>query len=461
VLWYALGALPGGVGATVATFLVFYYNQVLGVPGAQIGFALMVASVFDAVTDPIVGTLSDRTRSRWGRRHPYLLGASLPVALTFFALWTPPGFLGVQGLMAWLVAVLLINRLFSTFYAVPYLALGAELTRDYEERNRVATARTTLAAAGRALSGGLLLLVFLRPTEAYPDGQMNPAGYVQFAWSFGVVIVVALLLCAWHTRSAVPRLSTAPESGLPAGGLRSIFHELRLALRLRDFRAIFFCSISKHIGWGVSDALGLYMATYFWRVGTDGLFLWGLGFFGGIFAGLAFWRRFAVGREKKPLYVLGTVAYLCFFCLPYVFKVVGWWPAEESPLHFALYVLTTGFIAHFFQQAATVMGASMLGDVTDLDESAQGRRREGIIFGAESLGWKALVGIGTLIAGFTVDAVGLAPGAAPETVPLEVSNRLGLAQGGVMTFLMAVALLFIRRYDLGRARHEEVLRRLG
>jgi len=154
--------------------------------------------------------------------------------------------------------------------------------------------------------------------------------------------------------------------------------------------------------------------------------------------------------------VLGTVAYLAFFCLPYVFKVVGRWPDEDGPFHFALYVLTTGFLAHFFQQAATVMGSSMLGDVTDLDESVQGRRREGIIFGAESLGRKAMLGIGTLIAGFTVDAVGLTIGAAPEAVALEVSNRLGLAQGAVMTTLMVIALLFIRSYDLSRARHAEV-----
>lgn len=80
----------------------------------------------------------------------------------------------------------------------------------------------------------------------------------------------------------------------------------------------------------------------------------------------------------------------------------------------------------------------------------------GIILGAESLGRKAMLGIGTLIAGFTVDAVGLTIGAAPEAVALEVSNRLGLAQGAVMTTLMVIALLFIRSYDVSRARHAEV-----
>ena len=80
--WYASGAIPGGIGVLAWNYLVFYYNQVVGLPGSYIGVAALLASVFDALTDPAVGTISDRTRSRWGRRHPYLLFSALPSALT-------------------------------------------------------------------------------------------------------------------------------------------------------------------------------------------------------------------------------------------------------------------------------------------------------------------------------------------------------------------------------------------
>ncbi|MBW2314412.1 MAG: MFS transporter [Deltaproteobacteria bacterium] len=455
-LWYGLGSLPGGVGATTATFLVFYYNQVLGVPGAQIGFALLVASVFDAVTDPLAGVLSDATRSRLGRRHPYLFATAVPIAISFYALWAPPAGLGNDGLLAWLVALLLLGRLFGTFYSVPYLALGAEITKDYEERSSLTATRSIFSNVGRAASGGLLLLVFLRPTPEFENGQMNPEGYHHFAILFSGIALVALVASAWKTRHAIANLSVAARDAPAISALRGLVGEISSAIRLKAFRAFLLCSVSKHIGWGVSDALGLYMATYFWHVGTEGLFIWGVGMFSGLFLGFSFWRRHAVGREKKTIYILGTVLYLTFFCLPYVMKVAGLWPGQDSPLYFPLYVFVTGFLAHFFQAGTSIMGGSMLGDLTDLDELEQGRRREGVLFGAESFGWKALVGIGSLIAGFTVDLVGLEPGMAPEDVPVELSNLLGLAQGGVMTVLMVVALIFIRQYDLTRARHREV-----
>jgi GPH family glycoside/pentoside/hexuronide:cation symporter len=456
LLWYAVGSIPGGVGATVATFLVFYYNQVLGVPGAQIGTALLIASVFDAVTDPIAGALSDRTRSRWGRRHPYLFAMALPNALLFFALWAPPASLSTNALFTWLVGVLLVGRLVSTFYAVPYLGLGAELTKDYEERNAITAARALLFNVGRSASGGLLLLVFLRPTPEYPNGQLNPDGYVHFALLFSVVTLASLAASAWQTRGSIPNLSVPEPDASAVHPVRALIRDLSEALRLRSFRAFFFCSISQHIAWGVADALGLYMATYFWKVGTEGLFVWGIGMFTGLFAGLPFWRRYATGREKKRIYVGGLLAYLIFFCVPYLMKVLGFWPGEESPFDFALYVLTTGFLAHFAQAAGVVTGGSMLGDITDLDELRHGRRREGVIFGAESFGWKALVGIGSLIAGFTVDSVGLTPGMDPASISPALANRLGLAQGAVMTVFFIAALFAIRGFDLTRARHAEV-----
>ena len=115
--WYSLGAVPGGIGLSAGTFLVFYYNQVLGIPAATVGFAILAASIFDAVTDPIVGALSDRTRSSLGRRHPYMLASAIPLGLVFYAVWVPPSGLGADALVPWLVALLLLQRLLSTLYS--------------------------------------------------------------------------------------------------------------------------------------------------------------------------------------------------------------------------------------------------------------------------------------------------------------------------------------------------------
>jgi GPH family glycoside/pentoside/hexuronide:cation symporter len=198
---YAIGAVPGGVGALAFSYLVFYYNQVLGIPASAIGAAAVLVSAFDALTDPIAGAISDRTRGRLGRRHPYLFAAVIPSSLLFYWMWAPPAGLSLVALMSVLVSVHLFKRLVDTFYSVPYLALGAELTSQYEERTRVATARSIYFHVGRAVAGGMLLLVFLQPTPEYPNGQLNPAAYPRFGAVFAVLTAAILLWCAWRTRT--------------------------------------------------------------------------------------------------------------------------------------------------------------------------------------------------------------------------------------------------------------------
>lgn len=459
VHWYALGSLPGGVGALGFTYIVFYYNQVLGIPASLIGLGAALVSLFDAVTDPVVGAVSDRSRSRWGRRHGYLLWSAIPAGLVFYFIWAPPSGLELTALMGWLLMLHLAGRVTSTLYTVPYLALGAEVSADYEERTRIVTARNIYYHVGRATAGGLLLLVFLRSTDAHPNGQLNPEGYAAFGAFFAVVTTLALLASAWFTRSWISRLSTAPSmEGL---AVRQLYGEFRQALRLRAFRALLFGSVSKHIGWGLSDALGLYMATYFWQVGTDILFLWGACMFAGLFTGLPFWRRMASRYDKKPICIIGDASYLVFYCSPFLFKVLGFWPEHDSAFYLPLYLLTTGFLSHFGIAASGAVTGSMLGDVTDLDELEGGRRREGVIFGAESFSWKALTGLGPLGAGIVVDLVGLSDGVPLDAIPESVVMGLGLAQGATMTLLFGLALFFISRYDLDRQRHAQVLAQLA
>ena len=128
-LWYASGQFAEGVkNESFANFLLFYYNQVLGLSGSKAGLAIFIALLFDAVTDPLVGALSDRTRSRWGRRHPFLFASAIPLVFTFYGVFAPPGDLTQWQLFAWMVGftvlssrltaartVSLLNQIFSAF----------------------------------------------------------------------------------------------------------------------------------------------------------------------------------------------------------------------------------------------------------------------------------------------------------------------------------------------------------
>ena len=152
--WYGLGqAAEGLLSFSFSYFLIFYYTGVVGLSGRLAGVAVLISLLFDAVTDPLAGVVSDRAHSRWGRRHPFLYASALPMAVTFLLTWLPPRGMGELALFTWLVALSVLARLFLTLFYVPHTALGAELSRDYEERNRVVATRQFFGRVGANTAG--------------------------------------------------------------------------------------------------------------------------------------------------------------------------------------------------------------------------------------------------------------------------------------------------------------------
>ena len=145
---YGVGQYAEGLKNTAFNiFALFYYNQVLEVSGTLCGVALGIALLFDAVTDPLAGSLSDNWQSKWGRRHPFMYASAAPLALAFYGLFSPPE-LSELGLFAWLLVFSVLTRGAMTLYHVPHLALGAELTEDFEERTSIVAWRQVFGVLG-------------------------------------------------------------------------------------------------------------------------------------------------------------------------------------------------------------------------------------------------------------------------------------------------------------------------
>jgi Na+/melibiose symporter-like transporter len=449
-LWYASGQLAEAIkNESFATFLLFYYNQVLGLSGSLAGLAILIALLFDAVTDPLIGVLSDRTKSRYGRRLPYLFTSALPLGITFIAAFQPPAGLDEAGLFWWLLTFTVLCRGSMTLFHVPYLSLGAELSDDYEERTLLVTLRMLFSRLA-GIFPGFALLVLMRPSTAYPDGRFDPTAYPVYAWMCGVTMVVVVLASAWNTRSRVPYLR-APTAA-PHGVLRSIVTDGWEALHLRSFRALFIGSAFTFTAWGVSVTLGLHTATYFWAASTDQMVIWGVANAIGILLGLGYWTRRAAATDKKPVFMHGMVGYTAFLVVPYLLAVAGLWPERGSAASIALWALVTGAVAHFYLASTMVTGQSMMADVAEEDAFLSGRRREGVFFGASSFVTKLVFGLGAQIAGIIVDLVGLVPGTDPAEVSDVVVRDLGLASAIALGVLVTLSLLFFSRYDLDRER---------
>ena len=137
-LFYAVGAVANAVKLRgLSTFLMLFYNQVVGLPPTTVTFVLMIALVFDAIVDPLVGQISDNFKSRLGRRHPFMYAAAIPVSVAFYMLWNPPSGLSDGQMVAYLLACLLTVRLFDTFFELPHSTLAPELAKDYDERTKL------------------------------------------------------------------------------------------------------------------------------------------------------------------------------------------------------------------------------------------------------------------------------------------------------------------------------------
>ncbi|MEM9320686.1 MAG: MFS transporter, partial [Pseudomonadota bacterium] len=166
---YAIGAIAYGVKENgFSTFMMIYFNQVLGLNAIYVGMALLIAMAFDAITDPLVGHISDRWQGRFGRRHGFMYTAILPAALTYYYLWNLPVELEGLSLFLFLTVMAVLVRASLTFFEVPNSALVPELTQNYDQRTTLSGLRTMLGWIGGVVMAILAYTLFLVPSEAQP-----------------------------------------------------------------------------------------------------------------------------------------------------------------------------------------------------------------------------------------------------------------------------------------------------
>ncbi|HMT44930.1 MAG TPA: MFS transporter, partial [Chakrabartia sp.] len=195
-IFHGFGSIAYGVKENgFSTFLLLYYNQVLGMDAWRVSIALLIAMVIDAFLDPIIGHASDRTYSRFGRRLPWLYAAAIPLSVAWLALWNPPTVEGWAG-FAWLTGTAVVVRGLISCCEVPSVAILPELTHDYDERTQLMSMRYLFAWIGGLVIAVLAYSVFLVSDEPGVVGQLQPEGYHNYAISGAVLMSVAVLISA-------------------------------------------------------------------------------------------------------------------------------------------------------------------------------------------------------------------------------------------------------------------------
>jgi Na+/melibiose symporter-like transporter len=456
--FYGFGSVAYGVKDNgFQTFLLLYYNQVVGLKAEVVGAAIGLALVIDSVMDPMVGQISDNWRSRWGRRHPFMYAAALPVAVSYLLLWNPPH-LAPDALFVYLLVVAVIVRTFITFYEIPSAALVAELTDNYDQRTSFLSYRYFFGWWGGLGMTLAAYQIFLAPTAKYKFGQLNPEGYAHYGLTAAIVMFLAIMISSIGTHGRIPYLRQPPADG-PKTVIATV-KQMASTLSNRPFLVIAVVGLFAATGQGLNFALSIYFSTYFWALTSGQISLLILNvLLGALFATVAAPMISArLGKKWSTIFMLGSA--VAVGCTPLLLRLFDLAPQNGSPwllpflMAFGIYQATMGI-------GAAILISSMIADVVEDSELKTGRRSEGLFFAANGFVLKAVSGAGLFLSGLILAIAHFPIGAKPSEIAPDVLRNFALIYVPSYAGLYATALFCLLFYKIDRGVHEANLRKLA
>ena len=465
--FYGFGSISFGIKNNgFSYFVLFVYSSVLGLPAWMAGLALNLVLIADAITDPLVGYYSDRTRSRWGRRHPFMYAAALPVAITYYFLWTPPESLTDWELFSYLLVCAIIIRVFITFYEVPSISLGPELTDSYVERTSLMSFRYFFGWCGGLTTYNLVWFWFgpSNVTDNFSDGRFNPEAWSEYGLVAAILIFIGIIVTSLGTHKHIPNLIEPPErKNMTFSKAMKEVKETLLANR--SYMFLFFSGLLAALAGGIEAAFAIYFDSYFWGLNLDEMLTRGLCLYLAptiaIFAAPIFTDRF--GKKKTVMSIWSFQ--IIFAALPFAFRYVDLtYGTSLFPENGSAYLLPVLCVHVVINVASGIIVfatlASMLMDLVEDIQLQTGRREEGILFSARSFADKAVSGFGLTFAGIILSLISFPESSVIRNelngvVPNEVLAGLALWYIPICIIAFGSALALVSGYTLTRGEHEK------
>ncbi len=458
-LGFGVGQLAEGVKAAIFnSFVLFFYNQILGVPATLTALVLGIATFFDAVTDPVAGYLSDRTRSRFGRRHPWLMVSAIPLGASLVMLFCPPSGMSSTFYVVWLLAASLSLHLFITMYHIPHLALGAEMATDYTDRTRVFTYGILFTVLGGWGFYFLAMSVFFPSPPQYSHGLYNPAGYLPLSMAACALVIAGIGLCVWGTWKEIPHLHARQLfSSVPSAySLSEMLREMLGLFRNPSFRALFFGSLLLTLLAGVKSTFSIYVGIHFWELSSEKLRWFALMVVAGLPVAFVLAPALTCLIDKRrSLFLALFITVILESLLISLRLFTDWLPANNDPKLFAM-ILACFFVGGIVGPITWINILSMLADVADEQEWRTGKRQEGAIFSVRSFSLKASGALGGVLAGVALDMISFPTKAKMGEVSGNIIFKLGLLEGPVYGGMLFLGLLLFFGYRLDRAKVEKI-----
>lgn len=456
IYWfYGSAAVAFGIKNNAFSFLLLLYStQVLGIPGYLAAGALAIAMAWDAVSDLLLGHWSDKTRSRLGRRHPFMYAGLLLLPLSFYALFNPVVELTEANRWYYLLGMALLIRTSVTLFEVPSVALLPDLVKGYDERNKWLTLRHGFGWYG---GNGVHVANMFLFVGAY--GVAVQTGYSYYGITGAVLIAASILTSTLGTQKAAAALPPPVDTFR----FNEIWHELKQiaqSVRNENFFWLFIYSLLVGAAAGLANALYLYNVTYFFHFTGVQIALTGIFVFASPLIAYFLAPRMGMAFGKKRAAMLALVGAIFLYPIPYLLTLQGLWPALGSWNSLMLYSFfimmeVVGFIV------GGVMLDSMMADVVEDSEVKTSRRSEGLFYAARSFAIKAVSALGIVLAGSIVSLVGL--DGIKHAGEMTHAMRGDLAKSFLPLYcgLYLLAIWLIGRYRIDREAHNNNLATLN
>jgi GPH family glycoside/pentoside/hexuronide:cation symporter len=430
---YGAGDLGFSLTSTiVGAYFLFFLMDVVHLKPALAGIAILIGKTWDYVNDPLIGHISDRTRSRWGRRRPFLLFGAIPFALAFVMMWYIPPFTSNGALVAYYTLAYVVFDAAATFVYMPYFALTPELTEDYDERTSLTSYRMFFSIFGSLLAFTIPLMIVGTFTLE------NASRVVLMAVFFGVMSALPLWLVFFNTKERESYISKEKPKMLPA---------LKAAFKNQPF---VFGAIIYLLTWICMDiiqAVILFFVKYVLRLEGQSDLVMALIFVTGIIA-LPLWEYASRRMEKRKAFAVG-VAFMAVVLMVLITLGAG------APFWM---VVVLCVLAGVGVSAAHVLPWAILPDAIEWDEYTTGERHEGVFYSLITLMQKVASSIAIPLTAVLLDVTNYVPNAAEQ--PASALLGIRLLMGPIPALLLTIAIVFALKYPLDRDGYTKVVAEL-
>ncbi len=428
--------------SAVQFFLMFYYSDVVGIDPAIAGTALLIGKItWDAVNDPLVGLISDRLHTRFGRRRPFLLFGAVPFGLSIWIVFSAPS--GLSNVAAFFV-VIFTFLLFDTFHtaiSVPYYAMTPELTHNYDERTSLTAYRKIFGVSGY-MAGAVLTTLIAKIYQAQ-FGWTQKFAYSGMGLTLGIICAVAVLITALTVKER-PSSEVKP-SELP------LVQSIKLTFRNRPYMRLVMAFVISSFSFTLMTGLFTYFMKYNLLM-ADKTPLAMMIMMGGLMIFLFFWKWVSDNWNKGPAYATGlfiacAAISVCFF-LPH---------RPTNLIYIIAFVVGFGFSSQY------IFPWSMLPDCIEHDQKETGERREGTYYGVWAFLMKFASAAGVAVIGWSLKLFGYAAPETGEFLEQIPSALLGIRLffGPIPAIIMIASLPLLIWFPITRDSHKKLRMELG